>query len=351
MIDRTHPILARLMVPLLLSIAATLFGSALAQIGAEPNGLAALAAVDVEADAGDDGVFSTASGLVIEPVVRNGALYAVRGQSAALTDLAARDVAALVGAATGFGAGIEQPVLDFLERALPELAGTGPSVVGIERFRLTLDVDDGEAPYALTFALALAEVQDDAFPVSRHVKGPADAPIVIRDFSDFSCPACRRFVAEVLPSVEAALLPRGDVRIEYHHFPLIGSFPNSFRAAEVSECVTDANPGDDEAFWRFHDLLFERQPEWSGRPDVDASLLAIAAAAGVATDGVEACLAEGRHVETIERAYDVATALQLRGTPTVFVGGYQLENFVDLGAYGQAIAYLEAFGVVETAAD
>ena len=347
MTDRTHPNRARLTAPFLLTIVAILIGAASAQIGAEPDGLATLAAVEVESHAGDDNVFSTVSGVVIEPVVRNGALYAVRGQSAALTDVAARDMAALVGAATGFGAGIEQPVLDFLERALPELSGNGPSVVGIERFRLTLDVDEGDAPYALTFALALAEVQDDAFPVSRHVKGPADAPIVIRDFSDFSCPACRRFVADALPSVEAALLPRGDVRIEYHHFPLIGSFPNSFRAAEVSECVADANPGDGEAFWSFHDALFERQPEWTGLPDPDATLLAIAAAAGVSTDGVEACLVEGRHVETVERAYDAATALQLRGTPTVFVGGYQLENFVDLAAYDRAIAYLDAFGVVD----
>ncbi len=351
MTDCQHPIVARRMALLLFVIASALIGSASAQIGAEPDGLAALAAVEVESEPADDGVFSTVSGLVIEPVLRNGALYAVRGQSSALTDVAAGDVAALVGAATGFGVGIEQPVLEFLERALPDLAGAGPSVVGIERFRLTLDVDDGEAPYALTFALALAEVQDDAFPVARHVKGPADAPIVIRDFSDFSCPACRRFVADVLPRIEAELLPRGDVRIEYHHFPLIGSFPNSFRAAEMSECVADANPGDDEAFWDFHDALFERQPEWTGLPDVDEALLDIADAAGVTTDGVEACLAEGRHVATIERAFDVATALQLRGTPTVFVGGYQLENFVDMGAYERAIGYLEAFGVIDVVAD
>ena len=351
MTERHHPIRARLAALLLLSIAMAVLGSVSAQIGADPAGLADLAAVDVASDLGDDGVFTTASGVVIEPVVRNGALYALRGQSTGLSDVAARDVAALVGAATGFGAGIEQPVLDFLERALPDLAGAGPSVVGIERFRFTLDVDDGDAPYALTFALALAEVHDDAFPVSRHVKGPADAPIVIRDFSDFSCPACRRFVADVLPALEAALLVRGDVRIEYHHFPLIGSFPNSARAAEVSECVADANPDDGEAFWRFHDALFERQPEWTRLADPDPLLLTIAEAAGVDTEGVEPCLAEGRHVEAIERAYDTAMALQLRGTPTVFVGGYQIENFVDLGAYDQAIAYLEAFGALAGVAD
>ncbi len=338
----------------LLFAAALVFASAglaSARIGADPEGLAQAAAVEVAAVAGEDGLLQTNSGLIIEPVLRNGALYALRGQSAALTDDAAQDMAAFVGAATGFGVDIEQPVLDFLERALPELAGAGPSVVGIERFRLTLEVDAGDAPFGLTFALALAEVQDEAFPAARHVKGPVDAPIVIRDFSDFSCPACRRFVADVLPRLEATLLSRGDVRIEYHHFPLIGSFPNSFRAAETSECIADANPADGEAFWRFHDALFEQQQSWSGLADPDATFLAIAAEAGVATEGVADCLAEGRHEATVQDAYDAAIALQLRGTPTIFVNGYRLENFVDLAAYQRAIDDLVAFGIVEAAVD
>lgn len=339
--------LARLALWLAVALLVAWSSVASARIGGAPDGLASDAAVELAAAVADDGAFETVNGLVIEPILRNGALYAVRGQVGALGEGAARDLAAVVGAATGFGVEIEQPVLDFLERALPELAGAGPSVVGIERFRLTLEVEAGDAPYALSFALALAEVQDDAFPASRHVKGPADAPIVIRDFSDFSCPACRRFVADVLPRVEETLLVRGDVRIEYHHFPLIASFPNSFRAAEASECVADADPADGDAFWRFHDALFEQQGGWSGLPEPDETFLAIAAEVGVDADGVAACLADGRHVPTVEAAYDVAMALQLRGTPTVFVNGYRLENFVDLAAYQRAIDDLVAFGMVE----
>ncbi len=339
----------RFRLALLLAACLALVPAALAQIGGDPDTLADLAGL--EGEALETGTFRTSGGLVVEPVVRNGALYAVRMQSTVFDDAAAREVAALVGAATGFGADIEQPVLDFLAPAVPELAGEGPSVVGIERFRLTLDVNGADAPYDVTFALALAELPADAFPESRHAKGPADAPIVIREFSDFSCPACRRFVLDVLPRLEATLLPRGDVRIEYHHFPLIGSFPNSLRAAEVSECVADANPEDDEAFWRYHDALFERQAEWSRVGDADALLLAIARDAGVSLEGVDACLAEERHVGALEEAYQVALSLQLRGTPSVFVGGYRLENFGDLGAYQQAIAYLEAFGALAEATE
>lgn len=343
----TH--LRRLRRTLLCAACLALVPAALAQIGGDPDTLSDLAGLETEAL--EAGTFRTPAGLVVEPVPRNGALYAVRMQSEAFDDAAALEVAALVGAATGFGAGIEQPVLDFLAQAVPELAGEGPSVVGIERFRLTLDVNGADAPFDVTFALALAELPEEAFPETRHAKGPADAPIVIREFSDFSCPACRRFVLDVLPRLEATLLPRGDVRIEYHHFPLIGSFPHSLRAAEVAECVTDANPEDDDAFWRYHDALFERQAEWSRIADADAVLLAIAEDVGVSLEGVDACLAEERHVGALEGAYQQALSLQLRGTPSVFVGGYRLENFGDLGAYHQAIAYIEAFGPLAESTD
>ncbi len=334
---------------LVLTLAALLafVPAAFAQIGGDPEALAGLADLDTEAL--DDGVFRTAAGMVVEPVVRNGALYALRGQSETFEASAARELAALVGAATGFGAGIEQPVLDFLDEAVPQLAGSGPSVVGIERFRLTLDVTGAVEPFDLTFALALAEVRAEAFPVARHAKGPADAAIVVREFSDFQCPACRRFNTELMPQLQTSVLAREDVRIEYHHFPL-GTFPNSFRAAEAAECVADADPGDPEAFWTYKDALYERQPQWSSASDPDALFVAIAEDAGVVSDGVADCLAEGRHEPTVEAARVAAVALQLRGTPSVFVGGFQLDNFADPAAYAQAIAYLETFGADEATA-
>lgn len=335
--------------PLVLTLAALLafVPAAFAQIGGDPAALAGLAALDTETL--DDGVFRTTTGMVVVPVVRNGALYALRGESEAFEVSAARELAALVGAATGFGAGIEQPVLEFLDEAVPQLAGSGPSVVGIERFRLTLDVTGAEEPFELTFALALAEVRSEAFPATRHAKGPADAPIVVREFSDFQCPACRRFTSELMPQLQASVLARDDVRIEYHHFPL-GTFPHSLRAAEAAECVTDADAGDPGAFWTYKDALYERQPQWSSASDPDALFVAIAEEAGLVSDGVADCLAEGRHEATVQAAREAAIALQLRGTPSVFVGGFQLADIADPAAYAQAIAYLEAFGADEATA-
>jgi protein-disulfide isomerase len=339
-----------MMIPFRLLVLATaaallLASAARAQIGGDPDALAELAGLQVEPSA--EASFRTEAGLVVDLVTRNGALSEVRGHAASWDAPQALEVAALVGAATGFGPGVEAPVLDFLERAVPEIAGAGPTAVGIDHFQLTLDVVGDAAPFAVSFALSLAEVPTEAFPETRHGKGPADAPIVMREFSDFQCPACRRFALDVKPQLESALLARGDVRIEFHHFPLIGSFPNSFRAAEASECVTDANPGDAEAFWSYARELFQHQPDWGRLADPDARFVQIAVEAGMNVDGVAACLADGAHEETVLEAYRAAVALQLRGTPSVFMGGIRLQNFVDPNAYQQAIGYLEAFGVHE----
>ena len=319
-----------------------------AQIGGDPDALPELAGLQVEPL--PENTFRTEAGLVVEAVPRGGALYEVRGRSEAFEEPQALELAALVAAATGFGADIEEPVLEFLQRAVPELAGAGPSAVGIDHFRLTLEVSGEAAPFELSFALSLAEVPPAAFPEARHAKGPADAPIVVREFSDFQCPACRRFNLEVMPQLEAALLSRGDVRIEYHHFPLMGSFPNSFRAAEAAECVADANDADDGAFWTYQRALYVEQPEWGRLGDPDERFVQIAAQEGLEVDDVARCLAEGRHEQSVLEAYQAAMALQLRGTPSIFVGGFQIQNFGDLNAYQRAIGYLEAFGAVERAA-
>jgi protein-disulfide isomerase len=314
-----------------------LVGTASAQIGQDPARFVELVGGVVEGDA-----LILSQGVRLELVERGGLLYRVRGE-ASLDDDGVAGVAATVAAATGFGDAIEGPVAEFLVERASDLAGAGAVVIGVERYRLTLDVR-GDAPFELSFAVALAEVPEEAFPVARHAIGPDDAEIVVREFSDFSCPFCRRYVLEVLPRLAAELFPRGDVRFEYHHFPLRSLFPHSDRAAAASECAADAAPDDAAAFWRYHDALFEHQAAWSRAGDPDAIFLDLADEAGVDRAAVASCLAEGVHRATVDAAHAAAAALQLRGTPSVFVNGFPLEDFTRIEAYLELAALSRAFG-------
>ena len=273
---------------------------------------------------------------------RSGALYGVSG-NATLNLQGQAALAKLIGAATGYGAGLEQPIADFLGTRAAELAGQGEVSLNVEEFDLKLNVTGETAPYQTAFALELAEVE--GFPASTHTFGPEDAQIVVREFSDFQCPYCAQYATQVLPELKKTLLARGDVRFEYHHLPLTSIHANAQLAAEAAECVTAANMGTktQEAFWTFHDALFERQKAWEGLGDAAPYFVRLAKEIGLSNEGVAACLAEGRFTEEVQTAFDAAVQLGLNSTPSVFVGPYRVPRANDPASYEKAISRLGTF--------
>ncbi|MCS6898861.1 MAG: thioredoxin domain-containing protein [Polyangiaceae bacterium] len=86
-------------------------------------------------------------------------------------------------------------------------------------------------------------------------KGGKDAKVVIQEFSDFQCPFCSR----VEPTVKQVLETYGNkVKIVWRHKPL----PFHKEAPLASEASIEAfkQKGPD-AFWKYHDILFEKQKE------------------------------------------------------------------------------------------
>lgn len=323
---------------LLVALGLLVWGAAAAQIGEPParlrQGLASLGPVAT-------GAGFRAGGLevVLEP--RGGALYGVSG-SVTLGLRGRAALAQLVGAATGYGAGIAGPLERFLTERVGELAGQGEVGLNVEEFLLTLDVTGDAAPYRAAFGLRLAETR--GFPRAAHALGPADARVVIREFSDFQCPYCAQYAARVLPRLKRELLRRGDVRFEFHHLPLVSIHANAQLAAEAAECVTAANRP--QSFWRYHDALFARQTAWASLGDAAPYFVRLAREVGLSSEGVAACLDEGRYTAPVQRALNVATReLRLNSTPSVFVGPYRLARAGEIGAYEKAIGRLEAFGL------
>ena len=82
------------------------------------------------------------------------------------------------------------------------------------------------------------------------VKGSADAPIEIVEFSDFDCPFCRR----ATDTIVQILAKYGDqIRFVYKDYPL-PSHPNAFKAAEAGNCANEQGK-----FWELHDKMFASQ--------------------------------------------------------------------------------------------
>jgi len=291
-----------------------------------------------------DGDYLAAEGFRISFEMRGEVVHGVIGEgilTAANIDFAAD----LIGVATDYGDDVADPLATFFATRVGEFSSRGQMTLGIEAYVMRLEVS-GEAPYRVRFLLVLQEIPEEVFPLARHALGPADARYVIREFSDFQCPFCRRFAAAALPAIRGELLSRGDVRFEFHYFPLQSIHANAALAAEAAECVTAANSP--EAFWEYHDALFGHQRDWEALEDPAAFFTRLAGDIGLESAGVAACLSAGDFRRQVQDSYRVARdVLGLTGTPTVFVNGFKVQDYLDLTSYFDLMALIDAFSTRE----
>src|SRR5437762_7938840 len=106
-----------------------------------------------------------------------------------------------------------------------------------------------------------------------HIRGPEKAALTLVEFGDYQCPSCgayHPFVKEILNRYPQQL------RLEFHHFPLVGIHPNSMAASKAAEAA-----GEQGHYWEMHDALFEYQGQWAERPDPKPLFAAIANRIGI----------------------------------------------------------------------
>jgi len=137
--------------------------------------------------------------------------------------------------------------------------------------------------------------------------GPADAPVVIVEFSDYQCPYCSRAEPVVKQVLEKY---KGKVKFVYRDYPL--SFhPFAAKAAEASQCANDQGK-----FWEFHDALYADQSKLSV-PDMEAT----AGRLGMNAETFKSCLDSGKHATEVSKDVADATKAGVNSTPSFFING------------------------------
>jgi protein-disulfide isomerase len=152
-------------------------------------------------------------------------------------------------------------------------------------------------------------------------RGNPAAAVVIEEFSSYQCPFCGKYFRESYPQVMADYVETGQVLYIFRDFPL-ASQPQSRLAAESANCAGSVGGGD--TYWTMHDLLFERQAEWSGRREADAIFKEYAIELGLNTDLFGECLDSGATRADVEADAAEGTQRGVRGTPTFFINGQPL---------------------------
>ena len=158
------------------------------------------------------------------------------------------------------------------------------------------------------------------------VKGNADAPITIIEFSDYQCPYCANFYEQTLPLIEQNYIVTGKVKLVFMDFPL-STHRDAAPAAEAARCVREK--GGDESYFEMHDLLFENQQDLS-KDNLKALAL------GLGYDITE-CLDSGKYSADVQADMAYGQSLGVGGTPGFFINGIRLEGALPYSAFQQVI--------------
>ena len=147
--------------------------------------------------------------------------------------------------------------------------------------------------------------------------GDVDAPVVMIEWADFLCPFCGVFARDTEPVLIERYVDTGILRIEWRDLPFQGE--EAFLAAVGGQAAAEQ-----DAFWEFHELLFEADLRRAdGRMGRDF-LLAVAADLDLDVAAFEADLDDPALAERVEGDAVLGQSLGITGTPAFIIGGYPL---------------------------
>jgi protein-disulfide isomerase len=178
-------------------------------------------------------------------------------------------------------------------------------------------------------------------------KGPTDAPVKLVVFSDYMCPWCGRFAAQIGPVLEERYIAPGTMQLVFYDFPLGGAHVHSFLAARAARCA-----GDQGASWQYHDILFGRLSEWSGSSSAPVGrLVGYARELGLDGGEFEECLRSDRFADVVTANRLLGEQLGVNSTPTVIVDNRRLPSAAvfDVNAIDEIVR--EAAGEVGPSAE
>lgn len=147
--------------------------------------------------------------------------------------------------------------------------------------------------------------------------GATKPKITIVVFSDFRCPHCATS-NQILR--EAVRLHPKEVRVVWKDMPILPPLDLAWKIHQAARCA-----GEQGKFWEYNDLLFANQIGL----DI-GKLNDLAASLSLDATKFQDCLASGRTLPLVQRAYDEGRALQIDEVPFYFVNGERYKGEITL---------------------
>jgi protein-disulfide isomerase len=158
--------------------------------------------------------------------------------------------------------------------------------------------------------------------------GDPKAPVLIVEFSDFTCGYCGKFFRETLPALKAEYLKSGRVRFAYRDYPR-DEEGWGLVSAHAARCA-----GEQGKFWEMHDRLFEQHARLG-----TGVITQLANGLRLNEKAFAKCMDSQKHIEAILADRDLAVKLGFRGTPGFLIVKTDGRRFSDAFTIPGAVRY------------
>lgn len=145
--------------------------------------------------------------------------------------------------------------------------------------------------------------------------GKKDAKVVLVEYLDFECEAC----AAAFPMVQKIKEEYKDrILFVTRYFPLSGH-----KSSRVAAYAVEA-AGRQGKYWEMHDIVFQKQTEWSNSQDPKGTLQSYALSLGLNMEEYKSYTISAETQNRIQRDLDSGNKAGVEGTPTFFLNGRKI---------------------------
>ncbi|CAN5846072.1 hypothetical protein BH24ACI1_BH24ACI1_21740 [soil metagenome] len=146
--------------------------------------------------------------------------------------------------------------------------------------------------------------------------GSPTATVTIEEFADFQCPTCASVHSKMK---EINALYSGRIKFIFRNFPLTQVHKNAYDAAVAAEAA-----GMQGKFWAMQDQLFSNQKAWSDSPEARKIFEEYAQKIGLDVARFQNDMLGLPAKTRVDADLQRARALNLSGTPTVYINGREV---------------------------
>jgi protein-disulfide isomerase len=171
----------------------------------------------------------------------------------------------------------------------------------------------------------------NAVSASDWIQGDKNSKVVLVEYSDFQCPACKIFYS-FLKQISAKYGTK--IELIYRNFPLL-YHTNTALAAQAAGAA-----GKQGKFWEMHDMIFEGQDAWANQSNADAekTFASYAQALSLNIDQFKRDLNSQEVKTKIEQDYQGGVRSGVNATPTFFLNGKKLPPPSSYGEFENTIS-------------